>query len=50
MTIYTSKINEFINQLEDEVKELNNDIVRLKTKKKVYEKLLTDLRELKSID
>jgi len=50
MTIYTSKINEFIKQLEDEVKELNIDIERLKTKKKVYEKILTDLRELKSID
>lgn len=50
MSIYTSKINEFINQLEDEVKELGNDIVRLKAKKKAYEKILTDLRELKSID
>ena len=50
MSIYTSKINEFISQLEDEVKELNNDIVRLKAKKQVYEKILTDLRELKSID
>ena len=50
MTIYTSKINEFIKQLEDEVKELNIDIERLKAKKKVYEKILTDLRELKSID
>lgn len=50
MTIYTSKINEFIEQLEDEIKELNIDIERLKAKKKVYEKILTDLRELKSID
>lgn len=50
MTIYANKINEFINQLESEVKELNSDIEHLKTKKKVYEKILTDLRELKSID
>lgn len=50
MTIYANKINEFINQLEDEIKELNIDIRHLKTKKKVYEKILTDLRELKSID
>lgn len=50
MTIYTSKINEFIEQLEDEIKELNIDIERLRVKKKVYEKILTDLRELKSID
>lgn len=50
MTVYTDKINEFIKQLEDEVKELNSDIGRLKAKRKVYEKILVDLRELKSFD
>lgn len=50
MTIYTNKINEFINQLENEVIEINQDIKRLETEKQVYEKILTDLRELKSID
>lgn len=50
MTIYTDKIDEFISQLENEVMEINQDIKRLETEKKVYEKILTDLRELKSID
>lgn len=50
MTIYTNKINEFIKQLEDEIKEINVDIKHLHTKKRVYEKILTDLRELKSIN
>lgn len=50
MTIYTDKIDEFISRLENEIIELNVDIKRLKTEKKVYEKILTDLRELKSID
>ena len=30
--------------------EINQDIKHLETKKKVYQKILTDLRELKSID
>lgn len=50
MTIYTDKIDEFISQLENEVMEINQDIKQLETEKKVYEKILTDLRELKSID
>lgn len=50
MTIYTDKINEFISNLESEVMELNQDIKRLEARKKVYEKILTDLRELKSFD
>ena len=50
MTIYTDKINEFISHLESQVMEINQDIRRLETKKQVYEKILTDLRELKIID
>ena len=34
MTIYTSKINEFISNLESEVMEINQDIKQLETKKK----------------
>lgn len=49
MTIYSEKIDEFINQLEHEMCELNQDIRRLETEKKVYQKILDDLRELKSI-
>ena len=49
MTIYAKKINEFISNLESEIMEINQDIKQLETKRKVYEKILTDLRELKSI-
>ena len=49
MTIYSEKINDFINQLEDEMCEINQDIRKLETKKQVYQKILDDLRELKSI-
>lgn len=50
MTIYTRKIDEFIHNLESEVMEINQDIKHLETRKQVYEKILTELRELKSID
>lgn len=43
MTIYAEKINEFISQLESEIKQLE-------IKKKAYEKVLNDLKELRSID
>lgn len=49
MTIYSEKIDEFISQLESEMFEINQDIRRLETEKKVYQKILDDLRELKSV-
>lgn len=49
MTIYSEKINDFINQLEDEMCEINQDIRKLETERKVYQKILDDLRELKSV-
>ena len=49
MTIYSKKIDEFISQLEDEMFEINQDIRKLETEKKVYQKILDDLRELKSV-
>ena len=49
MTIYSEKINEFINQLENEMCEINNDIRKLETEKQVYQKILDELRELKSV-
>ena len=50
MTIYTRKIDELISQLQNELIEINHDIKKLETEKQVYEKILTDLREFKSID
>lgn len=49
MTIYSEKIDEFISQLENEMIEINLDIRKLETEKKVYQKILDDLRELKSV-
>ena len=49
MTIYSKKIDEFISELESEMFEINQDIRRLETEKKVYQKILDDLRELKSV-
>ena len=49
MTIYSKKIDEFISQLENEMIEINQDIRKLETEKKVYQKILDDLRELKSL-
>ena len=49
MTIYSKKIDEFINQLENEMCEINQDIRKLETEKQVYQKILDDLRELKSV-
>lgn len=49
MTIYSEKIDEFISQLENEMIEINQDIRKLETEKKVYQKILDDLRELKSV-
>ena len=49
MTIYSKKIDEFISQLEDEMFEINQDIRKLETEKKVYQKILDDLGELKSV-
>lgn len=49
MTIYSKKIDEFISQLENEMIEINQDIRKLETEKKVYQKILDDLRELKSV-
>ena len=49
MTIYSKKIDEFISQLENELCEINQDIRKLETEKKVYQKILDDLRELKSV-
>lgn len=49
MTIYSEKIDEFISQLEDEMCEINLDIRKLETKKQVYQKILDELRELKSL-
>ena len=49
MTIYSKKIDEFISQLEDEMFEINQDIRKLETEKKVYQKILDDLREIKSV-
>lgn len=49
MTIYSKKIDEFISELESEMFEINQDIRKLETEKKVYQKILDDLRELKSV-
>lgn len=49
MTIYSKKIDEFINELENEMCEINQDIRKLETEKQVYQKILDDLRELKSV-
>lgn len=49
MTVYSKKINEIISQLENEMCEINQDIRKLETEKKVYQKILDDLRELKSV-
>ena len=49
MTIYSKKIDEFISQLESEMFEINQDIRKLETQKQVYQKILDDLRELKSL-
>ena len=49
MTIYNDKVNEFINQLKNEICEINQDIRRLETEKKVYEKILNDLKDLKDL-
>ena len=48
-TIYSEKIDEFISQLENEMIEINLDIKKLETEKQVYQKILDDLRELKSL-
>lgn len=48
-TMYSKKIDEFISQLESEMCEINLDIRKLETQKQVYQKILDDLRELKSL-
>ena len=48
-TIYSEKIDEFIRQLENEMIEIKLDIKKLETEKQVYQKILDDLKELKSL-
>ena len=48
-TMYSEKIDEFISQLENEMIEINLDIRKLETEKQVYQKILDDLRKLKSL-